>query len=74
MASTAAVNGEVTWGRAVPALVCILCSRRVGEVIGGKIVHHRNRDGSLTRVGRTIRCCNCGGSVAIEVASKRRCT
>ena len=57
---------NVTWGTARPVLVCMLCGRQVGELVGRQVVHHAGCSGKLTLVGRTIRCCACRGSVTIE--------
>ena len=59
----------VSWPTTRPALVCMMCGRQVGEVVAGRLVHHADCSGSLTRVGRLLRCCNCGGSVVIDDAT-----
>ena len=50
-------------------MYCLLCGTEVGEVRGGRFVHHAGCDRLVpVRAGR-LRCCRCGGSLYQERAS-----
>ncbi len=54
------------WPTSRPALICMLCSRQVGEVVDGRVVHHAGCSREMPSLGRMVRCCACGGSLMVE--------
>ena len=47
-------------------LRCLLCSREVGQVLGGRVQQHPGCSIPMPQRGGTPRCCHCGGSLYLE--------
>jgi hypothetical protein len=51
---------------------CLLCGTEVGEVRGGRFIHHQGCDRQVPVRAGVLRCCRCGGSLYQERAAGLR--
>ena len=52
-------RGEVT---------CLMCGTVVGDLRGGRFIHHQGCERPLRWQGKLPRCCRCGGSIYFDPA------